>query len=179
MTSTTFGAAPKQTTMPTADPTRDVAMILFTIEQLVQARERLALCIAATREINVAALNDPALADHPQREQMADLYEERAQDERNAWIQGIEIGNQLGASWSRLTTQDRNRYGIARLIGADPAQDTLIFTVWNSGTVIAWLAPLPEPWSIPTDLAHMVGREPGAVTTWRVEDLMHEPACSF
>ena len=64
-----------------------VRMLALTFE----ARRRLRLAVDALREIDLDALNDPALADHPRRPAMVHEYEARKEAERLAAHRGLRL----------------------------------------------------------------------------------------
>lgn len=156
----------------------EVLLAVRLVTLLLEAREEIATCMQDLAEIDVDVLNDPALQDHPQYPAALAHYTEACERERQAWIKAIEIGNNLAAAWDRLSVPDRNRYGLPRLVGADP-EDRLMFHVWHTGNGIDRLVPMPEPWGIPTDLAHMVGRKPGEVQKHVVDALLRTAVAPF
>lgn len=159
------------TTEPALEPRDRVLIAIQMIARLIETRRNLAQAIKAVDQIDAEALEDPANANHPQFEQVRAAYEERCARERQLWIQAIEIGNEIGRLWEHLTPDERRRSGLATILDVDPDDVRIMFDLWEMNTTIDRIAPLPEPWAIPSDLAHMVGHDPG-VQTYEAADLM-------
>lgn len=184
MTTLTFGGKPitapqaTQPALPTETPGADVLVVFRLIALNLEARRELVWAIEAAREIDVDALNDPALADHPRRPAMLRLYEDRCRDERLAVLKLAELNVSLARQWGQIQTSDKNRYALTELVGADPEQDPLL-VLWSDTCGLAKLVPFPDGWAVPLDLSHRVLDPSIEVREHTAEELFHAPSPPF
>lgn len=152
-----------------------VTVATSTFARLVMARKALAGAMGALYELDeeaIAAAPDDTTGIATVRR----ILEDRREACRQAWIRAIELANCIGGVWEHLSPEERRRSGLATLIGADPTENRLLWELWTGEAPIDALAPLPEPWGIPSDLAHRVGVSPG-VGSYVVD--LSEPEAEF
>lgn len=155
-----------------------VVLFMRLVAMALEARHQLVAAVEALREIDVEALQDPALQDHPRRPAMEQLYRDCLEAEHLAVIRLAEANVSLSRQWATIQTTDKNRYALTELIGADPDQDPLM-VLWSDTCGLAKLVPFPAGWVVPHDISHRAFDPSMEIRDFTAEELFHAPSPPF
>lgn len=155
-----------------------VVLFMRLVAMNLEAREQLAYIVERRTKLE-AQLADPALANHPKRPQAERRFERLQGEERDVVLRIAEINFSLAHQWDKLRPEDRNRYGLTKLIAADPEQD-IGLVLWCDDRGLARLAPFPDGWAVPADISHRVLESPEVgEAIYTREELLNAPSAPF
>lgn len=162
---------------PDAAATERIAIFMRLVALNLEARDELAEVVRKRRKLE-ADLENPALRDHPKRPAATRRLPKRQEEERQAVIALAELNTELARHWDTIPVGDKNKYGLTRIVGADP-EAAIGLTLWCDDRGLALLVPFPEVWSVPSDIAHRALDPTAEVREYTAEELFHAPGAPF
>lgn len=156
-----------------------VTLFLALIGMALEARRELQNAVDDLREIDIDALNDPALMDHPRRPAMLQHLEACEAAERDATRRVIETNVNLQRTWERIDPADKHRYGLTFIVGEmDPVMN-ILGDLWCDDRGLALLVPWPDGWAVPHALEHRCFDTTTGMRTYTIEEVMRREHAPF
>lgn len=163
------------------DPEAPDRIVLFMrlVAINLEARRDLADVVAQLREIDVDALNDPALAEHPRRPAMVEELAGRERDEYQAAVRLIQTNASLSRQWRQIAPDEKHRYALTFLVGESDPEMPIMQTLYCDDRGLARLVPFPEGWAIPHTLAPASLDDSTEIRTYDLDELLQTEYPSF
>ena len=162
-----------------ATTTSPVLLFLRIVALNLDARRELREAVVALREIDVAALDDPALADHPRRAAMLRLYGDRCEAERLATTRLMELNVALEREWAALPVDVKHRFGLTFLVGEIDPDASILLRLWSEEVGLARLVPFPDRWAVPNAISHKALDTGIEIRDYSAAEVMNAPEAPF